>query len=50
MPTSIPGYGRAVARTHIPNPTLEVVARPGAQEEHFRHGNPAGLMHLGAAA
>ena len=22
----------------IPNPTFEVVARPGAQEEYFRHG------------
>src|SRR5207248_4016928 len=26
----------------IPNPTFEVVARPGAQEEYFRHGNPEG--------
>jgi predicted TIM-barrel fold metal-dependent hydrolase len=24
----------------IPNPTFEVVARPGAQEDYFRHGNP----------
>src|SRR5258705_8424477 len=23
---------------YIPNPTFEVVARPGAQEEYFRHG------------
>ena len=26
----------------IPNPTFEVVARPGAQEEYFRKGNPEG--------
>jgi hypothetical protein len=25
---------------YIPNPTLEVVAAPGAQEDYFRHGNP----------
>jgi hypothetical protein len=24
---------------YIPNPTFEVVARPGAQEDYFRHGN-----------
>jgi predicted TIM-barrel fold metal-dependent hydrolase len=28
---------------YIPNPTFEVVARPGAQEEYFRIGNPKGL-------
>jgi predicted TIM-barrel fold metal-dependent hydrolase len=27
---------------YIPNPTFEVVARPGAQEEYFRKGNPEG--------
>ena len=27
---------------YIPNPTFEVVARPGAQEEYFRVGNPEG--------
>jgi predicted TIM-barrel fold metal-dependent hydrolase len=27
---------------YIPNPTFEVVARPGAQEDYFRHGNPEG--------
>jgi predicted TIM-barrel fold metal-dependent hydrolase len=27
---------------YIPNPTFEVVARPGAQEEYFRSGNPEG--------
>jgi predicted TIM-barrel fold metal-dependent hydrolase len=25
---------------YIPNPTFEVIARPGAQEEFFRNGNP----------
>jgi predicted TIM-barrel fold metal-dependent hydrolase len=28
---------------YIPNPTFDVVARPGAQEEYFRIGNPKGL-------
>ena len=27
---------------YIPNPTFDVVARPGAQEEYFRKGNPEG--------
>ena len=27
---------------YIPNPTFEVVARPGAMEEYFAHGNPDG--------
>ena len=27
---------------YIPNPTFEVVARPGAQEEYYRNGNPEG--------
>jgi len=27
---------------YIPNPTFEVVAAPGAQEEYFRSGNPDG--------
>jgi predicted TIM-barrel fold metal-dependent hydrolase len=27
---------------YIPNPTFEVVARPGAMEEYFRFGNPKG--------
>ena len=27
---------------YIPNPTFEVVARPGAMEEFFRQGNPEG--------
>jgi predicted TIM-barrel fold metal-dependent hydrolase len=27
---------------YIPNPTFSVVAKPGAQEDWFRHGNPDG--------
>src|SRR5260370_38248932 len=27
---------------YIPNPTFEVVARPGAMEEYFAQGNPEG--------
>src|SRR5215831_6562643 len=27
---------------YIPNPTFEGVARPGAMEEYFKHGNPDG--------
>ena len=27
---------------YIPNPTFEVVARPGAMEDYFAHGNPEG--------
>lgn len=27
---------------YIPNPTFEVVAKPGAMEEYFKHGNPDG--------
>ena len=27
---------------YIPNPTFDVVARPGAQEDYFRDGNPEG--------
>src|SRR6201990_802814 len=30
---------RNVVSDYIPNPTFEVVARPGAQEEYFRHGS-----------
>ena len=29
----------------IPNPTFDVVARPGAQEEYFRAGNPEGKSY-----
>ena len=28
---------------YIPNPTFEVVARPGAMEDYYRKGNPDGL-------
>jgi len=31
-----------VISDYIPNPTFSVVARPGAQEEYFKHGNPEG--------
>jgi predicted TIM-barrel fold metal-dependent hydrolase len=31
---------RGVISDYIPNPTFDVVARPGAQEDYFRHGNP----------
>ena len=31
---------RNMISDYIPNPTFEVVAAPGAQEEYFRHGNP----------
>ena len=30
---------------YIPNPTFDVVARPGAQEEYFRVGNPEGKSY-----
>src|SRR3974377_2045239 len=33
---------RGTISEYIPNPTFEVVARPGAQEEYFRDGNPQG--------
>jgi predicted TIM-barrel fold metal-dependent hydrolase len=33
---------RGQVSEYIPNPTFEVVARPGAQEDYFRHGNPQG--------
>jgi hypothetical protein len=37
------GRTKIVVRGHIseyiPNPTFEVVARPGAQEDYFRHGS-----------
>ncbi|MEU9272972.1 amidohydrolase family protein [Streptomyces sp. NPDC048251] len=29
----------------VPNPTFDVVARPGAQEEYFRNGNPEGKSY-----
>ena len=33
---------RNVISEYIPNPTFEVVGRPGASEEYFKHGNPEG--------
>ncbi|MGH3957732.1 amidohydrolase family protein [Mycobacterium sp.] len=33
---------RGVISNYIPNPTFEVVARPGAMEEYFKNGNPDG--------
>src|SRR6478672_13503236 len=40
------GRKKIVVRGHIsdyiPNPTFEVVARPGAQEDYYRRGNPEG--------
>jgi predicted TIM-barrel fold metal-dependent hydrolase len=33
---------RGVISEYIPNPTFRVVARPGAWEEYFKHGNPEG--------
>jgi predicted TIM-barrel fold metal-dependent hydrolase len=33
---------RNVISDYIPNPTFKVVARPGAQEEFFKNGNPDG--------
>jgi predicted TIM-barrel fold metal-dependent hydrolase len=36
---------RGTISEYIPNPTFEVVARPGAQEEYFRIGNPEGKSY-----
>jgi predicted TIM-barrel fold metal-dependent hydrolase len=36
---------RGTVSEYIPNPTFEVVARPGAQEEYFRDGNPEGKSY-----
>lgn len=33
---------RNVISEYIPNPTFEVVARPGAQQDYFMHGNQEG--------
>ena len=44
--TEVDGRTKIVIRgeisNYIPNPTFDVVARPGAQEEYFRVGNPEG--------
>ncbi|OAA26848.1 Amidohydrolase [Frankia sp. EI5c] len=34
---------RGQVSEYIPNPTFDVVARPGAQEDYYRKGNPDGL-------
>jgi predicted TIM-barrel fold metal-dependent hydrolase len=36
---------RGQVSDYIPNPTFDVVARPGAQEEYFRKGNPEGKSY-----
>jgi predicted TIM-barrel fold metal-dependent hydrolase len=36
---------RGTISEYIPNPTFEVVARPGAQEDYFRNGNPEGKSY-----
>ena len=36
---------RGLISDYIPNPTFDVVARPGAQEEYFRKGNPEGKSY-----
>lgn len=36
---------RGTISNYIPNPTFEVVAKPGAQEEYFRIGNPEGKSY-----
>jgi predicted TIM-barrel fold metal-dependent hydrolase len=36
---------RGMISEYIPNPTFDVVARPGAQEEYFRNGNPEGKSY-----
>jgi predicted TIM-barrel fold metal-dependent hydrolase len=36
---------RGVISEYIPNPTFEVVARPGAQEDYFANGNPEGKSY-----
>jgi len=36
---------RGTISDYIPNPTFDVVAAPGAQEEYFRNGNPEGKSY-----
>src|ERR1022692_1741789 len=36
---------RGLISDYIPNPTFDVVAKPGAQEEYFRNGNPEGKSY-----
>src|ERR1700752_4194524 len=37
---------RNVISDYIPNPTFEVVAAPGAQEEYFKSGHPDGKSRV----
>src|SRR6476646_10761525 len=36
---------RGTISEYIPNPTFDVVAAPGAQEEYYRNGNPEGKSY-----
>lgn len=36
---------RGLVSEYIPNPTFDVVARPGAQEDYFGNGNPEGKSY-----
>jgi predicted TIM-barrel fold metal-dependent hydrolase len=36
---------RGQISNYIPNPTFDVVAAPGAQEDYFKHGNPEGKSY-----
>jgi predicted TIM-barrel fold metal-dependent hydrolase len=36
---------RGTISEYIPNPTFDVVARPGAHEEYFKRGNPEGKSY-----
>jgi predicted TIM-barrel fold metal-dependent hydrolase len=36
---------RGTISDYIPNPTFEVVARPGALEDYFKNGNPEGKQY-----
>jgi predicted TIM-barrel fold metal-dependent hydrolase len=36
---------RGTISEYIPNPTFDVVAAPGAQEDYFRNGNPEGKSY-----
>jgi predicted TIM-barrel fold metal-dependent hydrolase len=36
---------RGVLSDYIPNPTFDVIAKPGAQEQYFKHGNPEGKSY-----
>jgi hypothetical protein len=42
LPSEYAGLIKYAISEYIPNPTFEVVARPGAQQEYFKSGNPEG--------